>query len=115
MTLVFGILLLKNLTPDLRDSHVSNCDEFGHIHFSVGHIENKNSVATLSSKSQASQDGDDGCHEAKSVFSYSLFPATYTEIEAPFFEMIFENVLALENHFQSPFLEPLRRPPKLNS
>jgi len=105
---LFGLLVLKNLAPTLIVSE--NCDEFGHIHMNKYYAVSKRPV--ISAQSSLGGLADDECHSGKSVFAYSLFPKEVFYFEPEAFKISFDKVFVLKNFFKSPYLEPLRKPPK---
>lgn len=56
---------------------------------------------------------DQDCHEGKSVFNYSLFPAVVFEWTPVVYYISYDIVFTLESHFISPFLDPDRKPPRV--
>ena len=89
LLLSFGFLFFKDLFPSFFEGGYDNCFELGHIH----------------------KNGGD-CHEAKSVLGYSLFPEEIIFQAPAFFALQFDLVLVLKNNFESPCLEPMRKPPR---
>lgn len=89
LLLSFGFLFFKDLFPSLFENGYDNCFELGHIH----------------------KNGGD-CHEAKSVFSYSLFPQEILFQAVVPFVVRFDLVLIVKNNFETPYLEPFRKPPR---
>jgi hypothetical protein len=105
LLLVFSLIALKNLLPDLDHTH-DNCDEIGHVHFY--HIEF--SKKTLNTPPLTTD--DDECHAGKALFSYSMFPAQEFKILIPDFNFTFKFIFNIQNNFKNPFLEPQRKPPR---
>ncbi|MBC7466512.1 MAG: hypothetical protein H7256_11020 [Bdellovibrio sp.] len=89
LILSFGFLFFKDLFPAFFADGYDNCFEIGHIHKHGG-----------------------SCHEAKSVFSYSLFPHIVLFKIQNLFKTQFEIVFVLKNNFETPYLEPFRKPPR---
>ncbi len=110
MLIILGVISLKVLLPNI--GIYVDCNEFAHIHF---HAFQKNELdkSNLQTNS-APTESDDGCHEGKSVLSYSLFPAAVFNLELPNHDIIFNLVFILDSHFKSPHLEPHRKPPKVS-
>jgi hypothetical protein len=111
LLIIFGVLSLKNLLPHLTEASHGNCDEFGHIH--IVHLKHSQ-TKTIRSQSDHTDDNDENCHSGKSVYSYSLFPTTRYEMIAISHAIVFDVVSTLENHFSSPEIKPLRKPPKIS-
>jgi ABC-type nickel/cobalt efflux system permease component RcnA len=99
---IFGFLSIKNLFSQF--SYDDNCLEFGHIHMTELHDTHEGF--------HTHDHDDQGCHEGKSVFVYSLLPAFIFEWTAIVYKINFDVVFNLENNFASPFLEPDRKPPR---
>lgn len=100
LLVVLSVLILKNLAPNLMGSQTHDCNEFAHLHFH-----------TLSIDSEHDHE-EESCHEGKSVFAFSIFPVSI-QVPQPIYTAVFKNIFELKNNFKSPYLEPLRRPPKI--
>lgn len=112
LLLLFGFLFLKNLLPNIIDHNHNNHDEFGHIHFhtkiaqkSVDHLEN------TSSRKQTEKDKN--CSSGKSVFAYSHYPSEIYKITVPNLVEAFDLIFTVTNNFKTPYLDPIRKPPRL--
>lgn len=106
LLLLFGFLFLKNLLPDLARYNHDNHDEIGHIHFF--NIQDENSE-----KQQSHSHAEENCSSGKSVFLFSTLPAEVYKIQIPALTLAFDFVFSLTNNFQSPDLEPRKKPPRL--
>jgi hypothetical protein len=111
LVFILGVLSLRTLLPGIFDSAQGQCQEFGHIHFYKPSTPVHHSHSTNEFNPSRSNE-EDGCHEGKSVLSYSSFPPTPLNLAVPKYELVFELVYSVENSFLSPDLEPRRRPPK---
>ncbi len=101
---VFGFLSIKNLFSQL--SHDDNCLAFGHIHMTELHQSHHEGIHTHGHE-------ESGCHEGKSVFNYSLFPAVFFEWSPVIYYINYDLIFSLRNNFISPDLEPHRKPPRV--
>jgi hypothetical protein len=110
MLFVFGVLLIKGLFAGTFAD--DNCDEFAHIHIQKTYKSTAKALIMKADKTQSHGDKDDECHEGKSIFAYSTTPAQGFDFSVPKFAIVHKMIFALENHFQSPFIEPHRKPPK---
>ena len=108
LLIVLGVLILKNLAPNLMGSQTHNCDEFAHMHIGFYH----HSSDDVSIESEHDHE-EESCHEGKSVFAYSIFPIII-QIPKPIYAVVFKSVFDLKNNFKSPYLEPRRKPPKIS-
>ncbi len=94
LLVVLGVLILKNLALNISET------EFEHIHFHAFSIESEHDHE------------EESCPEGKSIFATTIFPEAI-EIPKPTYTAVFKNIFVLENNFKSPYLEPLRKPPKI--
>ena len=107
---VFGFLSLKNLLPTVAEHAHGDCAELGHVHF-YNLFKYEQHLGQLK-KAGPQDDQADDCHEAKSVSSYSVSPEVKFTFAQPVHKIVFELVFALANGFKSPYLEPMRKPPR---
>lgn len=110
MLFVFGVLLVKGLFAGSLD--YKNCDEFAHIHLQKWHKVSAQAQMINPDTANSNGDSDENCHEGKSIFAYSTTPVEIFDFAIPKYEIIHDVIFSLENHFQSPYLEPQRKPPK---
>ena len=102
---MFGFLFLKNLSADIVLQDSDNCDEIAHIHL------HKNFQTSVTKKISEKNSAEECCHSGKSIFTSAVYlePALIgSEFLGPWFSVV-SNLL---NHFQSPFLEGPRKPPR---
>ncbi len=99
------------MIPHAKEMAYEDCNEIWHRHTSLmhGHDETRFVEASTTSRSQKNET----CHAGKSVFSYSLFPASVVDEFEPTYGIVFDVISTIENDFRGPDLEPLRKPPKL--
>lgn len=109
LLVIFGVLLSKNMFPSMHESNSAECDEFGHIHLyklNLSHSSNPHHQVEQN-------DGDENCHAGKNIYSYSLFPIDLNDIINPIIpRLVFTDYTI--NYFQTPDLDPLRKPPRLS-
>lgn len=110
LVFVFGFLYLKNLLPNI-DTGDSNCQEIGHIH-NYKLVKSSSKINTFEKASSTSQSSDDDCHEGKMAMSSSPFPAVVYDFARPQYEIDFDVIANLENHFQSPDISVPKEPPR---
>lgn len=110
LLLIFGFLFLKNLLPGLADHNHDNHNEIAHIHFYKFHTKQAAKLEDATNRQKA--DDDENCTSGKSVSTYSYVPSeTYNII--PRLIAAFALEFNLKNHFKTPYLEPLKKPPRL--
>lgn len=93
LVFLFGILFLKNLSSDILNSSISDCNEIGHIHFHQG--------------------DQDHCHSGKSIFSFTFLIQPLESDPVLSFVQKFDLDYDSQNNFQSPDLEGPRKPPRI--
>ena len=112
LLVVLGLLSVKSAFYEVFNGVNSDCQEFAHIHLSQ--LQQKNhkqlNAATVDSQEKDSKEND--CHEGKSVLSYSPFPVEIFTAAPEKYVLQYEVNYNHENTFNSPDLEPLRKPPK---
>lgn len=99
------------------EGSVGNCQDFGHIHaykLSKSHSNKKNIGSNYEKSSRDNHVHDYDCHEGKSVTSYSMSPTLIFNLMTASHELVYDIIFNLDNLFNSPDLEPLRRPPRLS-
>jgi hypothetical protein len=94
MLALFAVLSLKSFLPSLSNLP-SNCDEFGHIHFH-----------------KINADTQKQTHAGQSAVGSPIIIAKEFIFPEPVFILKFEALFDLKNNFESPFLEPRRKPPR---
>lgn len=99
---------VKFLFLDLQQIQHTNCDEFGHLHL----VKMNTSLAIKSIVSFQDQDDPEDCHEGKSSGGATQLPVRDFQIQPVLSLRINDLVFLVENFFQSPIIEPLRKPPK---
>jgi hypothetical protein len=116
LLMLLVLLALKSLLP-YSASTAENCDEFAHIHRYKIHLSAQNTSAHESLNADDENrdhrsDADKECHAAQSVFTYSTLPQELIlnpyVVPRTSFALIFE----ITHRFASPYLDPLRRPPR---
>ena len=112
--ILFGFLFLKNLLPEMARQSQSNHEEIGHIHF-YQVISKLASTVTYSfdSKRSSGHHENKNCSSGKSVFTYISVPSGIFVILIPSLGSAFDLILNLHDNFQTPYLEPRRKPPRL--
>jgi hypothetical protein len=106
---ILSCLSAKNLFLVVTGAEHGNCQEFGHLHF----VKLNTIPAKQSSISSFDQEDLNDCHEGKSFLSSTQLPVRVLVLMPVIFQLDFSFVFSLDLHFQSPVLEPHRRPPKL--
>jgi hypothetical protein len=110
---------MKSIFISINSERFGNCQEFGHIHFfklnrdSYQHRSNIPAIESSAQSAKGHNKDEQNCHEAKSVMSFFPLPVMAFHFVPPKHKIIFDVVLRLENYFDSPFPEPLRRPPRI--
>lgn len=114
MLLVLASMLLSTLFAS--SEREENCGEFGHIHRFHFHLSGQSTTQHTVQKSghESGRDADDDCHAGQSLSGAFLFPMA--PLIAPFhsYDVEMELVAVIENNYPSPWIEPLKKPPKLS-
>jgi hypothetical protein len=112
---IFGFLFFKNLLPDVADHNNDNHIELGHIHFY--HANTKVTAEFVDSLKYSTNhqqaDDDENCSSSKSVFAYSHYPSEIYKITIPSPVKAFDLIFTVTNNFKTPYLDPIRKPPRL--
>ena len=107
MLIVFGTLVLKTILPN--GSH-GDCNEFGHIHeFKIEKLFHKN----VTEFAVYADDDGDSCHSAQTVLSIPGMPLHSFDWAHSRPSNIVKFNINIGLNFQSPDLDPPRKPPRL--
>jgi hypothetical protein len=108
MIFVFASLMLATLfsNPD-RDG---DCHEFGHIHHF--HFYKHEAKSVKNTSPTQGTDSQDDCHAGQLLSGAFLLPAVPELKQIQYQDIQNEIVSVIKNHHPSPWLEPLRKPPK---
>lgn len=118
LVFIFGLLFAKSLLPGFAETSYSNCQEIGHIHkynFGKYHNSARESEAYDKLSENTASKNEISCHNEKSIFNFGFRYFSTDEFNLKFYKIKFVLVLSLMNHFQFPYLEPNKKPPKVSS
>ena len=107
---MFGFLSLRNLSDSIGDQDLGNCGEFGHIHFRK--MIDQSAKEINSGLHSAPENREDGCHGGQVFASSFVLTVPPFELHVPVPLDLQKMNSKMENHFQSPFLELRRKPPR---
>jgi hypothetical protein len=110
LLLIFGFSTVKNLLPGLDLAAHNNCSEFAHVHFFHVHMHVAGDDNQKSISSSEEQDGE--CHGSAALSGAALVSYFTISCDVHPWSHSFQIVSTLENHFISPDLALLRRPPR---
>ena len=108
---VFASLFAKNILPDNWRQESNDCDEIAHIHkFKLAPLALGFSLVTTETKKEI---GDhDDCHAGKSIVSTVMFTGPNVDLGIGRVFFIYHTIFGIGPNFQSPYLDPVLKPPR---
>ncbi len=109
---MFASLFAKNILPSSWQSESSDCNEIAHIHNFKTASQPLGSSFKVSDSKKELGDHDD-CHAGKSIVSTVMFTSPTVDIKISCLVFSYHPIFRIKSNFQSPHLDPMRKPPRL--